>query len=145
MLIDAFAATLHGSAIRTGDADITPASDRDNHRLAAALRDLDARIRTDAVPEGLPFNPGGEGLARGQIWNLQTQYGDLDRAFQPSGTEGYDDLAANAVTYEVGGVQAQVASLLDVIRSKEAAGRPKDHAMLPTLRKLLDRITREPK
>jgi hypothetical protein len=32
-----------------------------------------------------------------------------------------------------------VAALADVIRSKESANRPRDRAMLPTLRALLER------
>ncbi|WP_286141418.1 hypothetical protein [Mycobacterium sp. GA-1199] len=33
----------------------------------------------------------------------------------------------------------EIASLADVIRSKQAANRPKDHRVLPTLRELLAR------
>ena len=36
------------------------------------------------------------------------------------------------------GVAIEVASLADVVRSKAAANRPKDHLTLPTLRRLLD-------
>jgi hypothetical protein len=41
------------------------------------------------------------------------------------------------------GVKVRVASLRDVVRSKEAADRPKDHAALPTLRRLLEAQERE--
>jgi hypothetical protein len=60
-------------------------------------------------------------------------YGDFDISFQPAGTEGFPDLARTAVTLHVGSERARVASLEDVIRSKRAAGRPKDLAVLPTL------------
>ena len=40
----------------------------------------------------------------------------------------------------VEGYSIPVAALEDVIRSKEAAGRPKDRLALPTLRLLLDTI-----
>jgi hypothetical protein len=43
------------------------------------------------------------------------------------------------VSMRVRGVDVPVASLADVIRSKEAAGRERDRAVLPTLRRLLDR------
>jgi hypothetical protein len=36
-----------------------------------------------------------------------------------------------------------VASLADVIRSKEAAGRPRDRAALPALRELLSQQSRD--
>jgi hypothetical protein len=41
---------------------------------------------------------------------------------------------------DLGGVEAHVASLADVIRSKEAAGRVKDQAQLPALRQTLEVI-----
>jgi len=39
---------------------------------------------------------------------------------------GYEDLARDAVRLTILGVDVDVASLADVIRSKEAAGREKD-------------------
>ncbi len=41
---------------------------------------------------------------------------------------------------KIGNVTLAVASLEDVIRSKEAANRPKDQRSLPVLRQLLDEI-----
>jgi hypothetical protein len=58
--------------------------------------------------------------------NLTTWLGDLDIAFEPAGTEGYPDLAGQAEDWAVGAVTIRVASLADVIRCKEAAGRDKD-------------------
>jgi hypothetical protein len=37
------------------------------------------------------------------------------------------------------GVPVRVASLADVIRSKQAANRPRDQRVLPTLREILSR------
>ena len=141
VVIGGVAAILHGSPFATRDADITPAMDRENlERLGGALRELQACLRTpDEGGAGLPFDPVAEGLARGQVWNLTTPLGDLDLAFVPSGTTGYDDLLRDADTMELGSVRVRVASLADVIRSKEAAGRDKDQQVLPTLRKLLAR------
>lgn len=138
VLIGALATIFHGSPVRTGDADITPAADRQNlERLGDALTELGARIRVAGEPEGFAFDSSAEALSRAQIWNLITPHGDLDISFVPSGTGGYDDLIRDAVTYEIDGVHIKVASLADVIRSKEAADRPKDRAVLPTLRELL--------
>ena len=58
--------------------------------------------------------------------------------FMPAGTKGYPDLRRDALEMEVMGVHTVVASLADVIRSKEAAGRPKDQLVLPVLRRLLE-------
>jgi hypothetical protein len=67
--------------------------------------------------------------------------GDLDICFAPSGTRGYRDLRREALRTRIGpGVSVSVASLRDVIRSKEAAGRDKDLAQLPLLRRTLEQI-----
>lgn len=138
VLIGGLAAVYHGSPFPTEDADITPESDRPNlTRLAAALREINARVRTESVPEGLPFGCDAEGLAAAQTWNLTTEVGDLDLAFEPSGTQGYADLRRDAMAAQLYDVTVQIASLGDVIRSKQAANRPKDQRVLPTLRELL--------
>ena len=130
----------HGSPFPTEDADITPDTDHVNlDRLVTALRELNARIRTEGVPEGVPFACDAEGLAAAQTWNLVTDAGDLDITFRPSGTQGYPDLRRDAVSADIYGVTVQIASLADVIRSKQAANRPKDQRVLPTLREILAR------
>lgn len=79
ILIGAMAARLHGFPRMTADADITPAPDRENlRRLATALRALDAKVFTESVPEGLPFDSTPEMLGRAEIWNLATAAGRLD-------------------------------------------------------------------
>jgi len=139
VLIGGLAASFHGSPLVTNDVDITPERTRDNlERLSEALKDLDARIRTDAVREGLAFDHNGESLDASDIWNLTTSAGDLDITFVPAGTGGYPDLSGGAVELEVQGLAIPVASLADVVRSKEAAGREKDARSLPTLRRMLD-------
>jgi hypothetical protein len=50
----------------------------------------------------------------------------LDLVYQPAGTHGYDDLRPQAVEVDLGtGKPLLVASLLDVIRMKEASNRLK--------------------
>lgn len=127
VLIGALAARLHGFPRLTADADITPAADPSNlERLAKALNDMNARVYTEAVPEGLVFDCSAAMLGRASMWNLVTDAGRIDIAFRPAGTEGYDDLAAGAVEFEAYGVEFLAASVADIIRSKEAANRPKD-------------------
>lgn len=139
VLIGGLAATIHGSPYVTTDVDITPDKDPANlARLSAALTELQARIRSTGEPEGLAFGHDAASLARVQIWNLTTAAGDLDITFVPSGTHGYDDLRRDAISLEILGVQVPVASLADVIRSKEAADRPKDRLALPVLRRILE-------
>jgi len=138
VLIGGLAAVYHGSPFPTEDVDITPEVTRANlSRLAAALNELNARVRTESGPEGLPFACDAQGLAAAQTWNLMTDAGDLDVALQPSGTRGYRDLRRDALSAEIYDVTVQIAALADIIRSKQAANRPKDQRVLPTLREIL--------
>ncbi|MCY3971914.1 MAG: nucleotidyl transferase AbiEii/AbiGii toxin family protein [Acidobacteria bacterium] len=143
VLIGGMAAILHGDAGVTIDLDIAPAFDPDNlERLAAALRSLNARIRTEGTPEGVSFDCSGaflRNLGRDAVLNLTTQAGDIDVAFTPTGTQGFRDLKRDAVSIDAGGITILVASLADIIRSKAAADREKDRRALPRLRTLLER------
>jgi hypothetical protein len=138
VLIGALAARMYGFPRVTADADITPARDRANlERLATALRELDARVYTEAIPEGLAFDCTAQMLERAELWNLVTKAGRLDIAFRPAGTDGFDDLSRGAAHFDVFGASLAVASLEDIIRSKEASGRPKDRADVLILRAML--------
>jgi hypothetical protein len=140
VLIGALAARLQGFPRLTADADITPAREQDDlRRLAAALRELDARVYTEGVPEGLPFDCSAETLERAELWNLVTSAGRIDVAFLPAGTEGYEDLARSAIRFEVFGAKLLAASLADIIRCKEAADRPQDRQDVVVLREILRR------
>ena len=72
---------------------------------------------------------------------MTTRLGDLDLCFRPTAPGGpaatytYDDLAHNAVIIEMD-EPVPVASLDDVIASKEASGRTKDLSTLGTLYRL---------
>src|SRR5690606_11860538 len=119
--------------------------DQDNLvRLAAALRELGARVFTESVPEGLSFDCSPEALSRGETWNLVTDAGRIDVAFVPSGTEGYADLMEGAVRFEVFGSELWVAGLADIIRSKKAAARPKDRHDVVILEEILCRYGSSP-
>jgi hypothetical protein len=141
VLVGGLAASLHGSPHVTTDVDITPERSPENlERLAAALVELDARIRTEGEAGGLPFDRSARMLERTSLLNLTTRLGDLDLTFEPAGTGGYEDLAREAVEIRIRRTPVVVASLADVIRSKEAAGRETDRLTLPTLRRLLERL-----
>ena len=143
VLIGGLAAVLHGSPLPTLDVDICPSSEPENlKRLASALAELDARVRTPDTAEGVRFPFDAGFLANLLLLNLVTRYGDLDLSFRPAGTEGFSELAPRSLTIEVSGLQIAVAALEDVIRSKEAANRPKDQRALPVLHQLLAEIKR---
>ena len=64
VVIGGLAAVLHGSPLATFDADICPKADAGNRERLAALRELDARIRTPDVPGGLRFSCNAAFLER---------------------------------------------------------------------------------
>ena len=145
VLVGGMAAILHGDVGVTVDLDVVPKrAARNLERLAEALRTLGARIRAADAPAGLPFDCSARffrNLPEDAVLNLATRAGDLDLMFRPSGTQGYPDLRRDAVTVEaVEGVTILVASLPDIVRSKEAANREKDRRALPRLRRLRDRL-----
>ena len=141
VLIGGLAAVLHGSPTVTSDADICPDRSVPNlERLADALRSMHARVRTHAEPDGLEFACDAASLSRMQMVNLTTDFGDFDLSFEPAGYSGYEQLIEHAVEVPVAGTVATVASLADVIRSKEIADRDKDRATLPVLYALQDEI-----
>lgn len=132
VLIGGLGAILHGSPQTTFDADICPARDGENlERLSAALREMKARIASPDAASGLPFACDAAFLRNVEVLNLVTAFGELDLSFTPAGTQGYEDLAERAQTMTVKGHSVPVAALEDIIRSKEAANRPKDQAALP--------------
>lgn len=137
VLIGGMAALVHGSPFPTEDLDLTPDTTPDNlARLSDALREMDARIRAAGVDEPLIFHHDADSLAAVGVWNLVTTHGILDISLVPTGTQGYPDLVRDAVDETLFGVVVRVASLADVIRSKQAANRPKDQRVLPTLREI---------
>jgi len=138
VLIGGFAAVIHGSPYVTTDVDVTPAADLENlQRLSRALTALNARVWTNAKPRGLAFKHDARSLGAKETWNLVTDHGRLDISLRPDGTNGYPDLSRDALHLSILGVDVDVASLADVVRSKEAAGREKDRLVLPVLRQIL--------
>ncbi len=121
----------------TRDVDFTPAPDPGNQqRLSAALGDLGARIRSGG--DSFPFAHDAESLARVSVLNLTCAHGNFDVCREPAGIAGgYDELAqrAHTVLIRVGDETFPVrcADLGDIVRSKQAANRPKDRAILELL------------
>lgn len=140
VVIGGWVAQAYVESYVTEDVDFTPATDPDNlERLSAALTELSARIRTESVPDGLPFAHDAVSLGRTKMWNLQCPLGAFDIAFEPAGGS-YDYLARNAHLVNVRGVEIPVADLADVVASKRLANRPKDQLVLPQLdQALIDR------
>lgn len=144
VVIGGLAGEFLGAAIGTNDIDISYERTPENmDRLAAALKDLHARLRVAGVDEELPFVLDGRTLAAGDSFTFVSDAGDLDVLGTPSGTNGFRDLDADATSYDLGEeLVVRVVSLDDLIRMKEAARRPKDEVHLHVLQALKDEITR---
>jgi len=141
VVVGGFAALAHGSPLPTNDVDVTP--ERSTANLAAlsdALSELGARIRVAGIPDGLVFRHNARSLADVTVLNLTTRLGELDLVMQPAGGRDYYALADHGLLVGLHGVPVTLASLDDVIHSKEAAGREKDRLALPVLRALQRRL-----
>jgi hypothetical protein len=141
VVIGGLAAELRGSPYVTRDVDVTPARTKENFtRLASALTELEAKLRVPDMEEPLAIELDERTFEQGTTWTFVTKHGYLDIALLPDGTRGYDDLRRSATREQItDSVTISVAALADVIRSKEAAGREKDRAVLPILRQVLER------
>jgi hypothetical protein len=139
VVIGGTAAAIGGANHVTFDLDITPDRETENlDRVAAALRDLNARVYGMPPEAAASFLFDGRTLGSGSAWKFVTDHGELDVALDPDGTHGFKDLRRSAVPTTVEGLTVLVAALEDVIRSKEAANRPRDRAVLPDLRRTLE-------
>ncbi len=145
VVIGGLAAELRGSPYVTRDVDVTPARTRENFtRLVAALKELDAKLRVPDLEEPLVIPLDERTFGQGTTWTFVTKHGYLNIALLPDGTRGYDDLRRSATREQITDtVTIFVAALADVIRSKEAAGREKDRAVLPIFRQVLERSHRK--
>ncbi len=141
VVIGGLAAELRGSPYITRDVDVTPARGRHNFaKLAAALRELEAKLRVPGLDYPVEVPLDEHSFDQGSTWSYVTKHGYLDIALLPDGTRGYEDLRRGATRERITDtLDVCVAALADVIRSKEAAGREKDRAVLPILRQVLER------
>jgi hypothetical protein len=127
VLIGNAAAALQGSPVTTVDLDFmfrkTPGNLGKLRRIAD---DLDAVVMH-------PYYPASE-LYRVIRERDGTQ---LDFMAKVDGIRSFESLRSRASTARFGRYDLKVASLEDIIRSKKAANRPQDRAVLPVLRKTL--------
>lgn len=143
VLIGGLAAVVYGAPLVTQDIDIAPALDAENKQhLADALNELGARLRIEGIDplelQAIPVAP--HTFDHGTAWAWRTEMGDLDVNLLPDGTGGFSELEPRSSSTSAFGVRIAVASLDDIIRSKETAGRQKDALALPILYELRERL-----
>ena len=136
IVVGGVAAILEGAPISTFDLDIVfRRSELNNERLATALRQINARYKD---PAGRRIEPDATKLATININLLETDLGQLDVLSRVGHEYRYEDLLHRSADYEVGDLRLKVLGLEAVIECKEIAGREKDLATLPVLRRTLE-------
>ena len=147
LLVGGRAARAYGAQRPTFDVDCVPEPSRENlDRLAAAMRELHARLRVEGLTDEeaalLPVQVTGSTLVRMELSTWRTDGGDLDVLADIPDRHGrhlsYPELVGRASELNLDGIVVRVAALDDVIASKEWADRPKDRDALPELRALID-------
>lgn len=142
ILVGGVAAVLEGAPVSTFDLDIVPAPEQENQeRLLAALRQLNARYLD---PAGRHIPPDEAKLATLRMHQLVTDAGPLDVLTTIGNGLTYADLAPRTRDYEVEELRVRCLSLDAIIESKEQADREKDRAVLPVLRRTLERRREQP-
>jgi len=137
ILVGGVAATVHGSSRLTQDVDIVYArTDANLKRLVAALKPLRPYLR--GAPAGLPFAWTVDTLRAGLNFTLTTHAGDLDLLGEITGGGTYHDLAPHTVTIALFGHPTACLNLEWLIRTKRAAGRPRDLEAIAELEVLRD-------
>ena len=134
VVIGANAAILQGVPLPTTlDFDVTVAvSGANRKRLAAALADMDAKLRSPGVEEvEAPLDE--RMLANMAVATLMTRFGPFDVLFEPAGAPAYRELKERSKEVRAYGVVLRAASVRDIVAMKTAAGREKDAAHLAIL------------
>ena len=121
------ASMLNGAPVTTQDIDLLIRDTSTNRRKLARF----AQAIGGSVPMPVSELSKVEWIESGLAVPVEIHY---DRI---SGGLTFSSVRSRAQIVEVGEEKLRVAALSDVIRSKQAAGRPKDRAVLPILRDTL--------
>lgn len=124
VVVGGVAAAAHGSPRATQDIDVVYSrADSNLDCLVTALAPLRPYLR--GAPPGLPFRFDAPTLKAGLNFTLTTDLGWIDLLGEIAGGT-YTDLAPHSIQIELFGIVCKVLDLETLIRTKRAAGRPKD-------------------
>lgn len=138
VVVGGFAAMLHGSSMLTRDLDVCAVlTDASVAKLRMAFRELHPTHRQ--TPQRLSFlDTPDPGVPLKNIY-LQTDLGPLDILGSITGFNDISEIKQNAVRFDLFGRQILVISIDDLIRAKEALGRPKDLLVAQELRAIFEK------
>ena len=127
VLIGNAAAALQGAPVTTVDFDFMfRKTSRNMQKLKALARALDATVLR-------PYYPAADLFRVVRDDGLQ-----IDFMATIHGIRSFEGLRARSDVVEIGGTSIRVAALADIIKSKQAARRPRDLAVLPVLKGALE-------
>ena len=125
IIIGGVAAVIHGSSRLTQDLDVVyQRSSQNLTRLVQALAEQAPYLR--GAPPGLPFQWSVATLRMGLNFTLETSVGPLDLLGEITGGGSYEELLDHTIEVEIFGIRCRCLDLPALIRTKRAAGRPKD-------------------
>ena len=137
VIVGGVSAVLQGAPITTRDLDVcyrrTPANIT---RLVSALAPLNPRPR--GFPPDLPFFFDERSIQLGSNFTLEIGDESLDLLGVMSAIGGYEEIISQAEEKTVAGHKVKVLPLALLIATKQAAGRPKDLAVIPELKATLE-------
>jgi hypothetical protein len=141
LMVGGQAATAYGAQRPTADLDIVIRWSPENlDRMGQVLVEADAGARVEGMADAFKLpHRDGQFLAGMELSTWRSPLGDVDvlRGLpSPHGEIRYDDLLDRAENLRIDDYAVMVASLNDVIVSKETTNRPSDIAALPELRQL---------
>ncbi len=137
VVIGGVAAQLHGSARLTKDLDVLYDTAPDNLELLARLLTR-WRSYLRGVEPGLPFTPDAQTIKSIEVLTLQTEHGKLDVFQRVAGIGAYSDGLALMEPIPIADFAVNVLSLDALIKSKQAAGRPRDLTEVLELKTMRD-------
>jgi len=125
VLVGGLAATVHGSAVVTEDADVcAPLTEANLERILTAISPLDPSHRM--TPKRLPLVQTAGELVGFKNLYLSTSAGQLDILEEVSGVGDFQAVLNASTEVTVWQGPMRVLSLDALIRSKRAMNRPKD-------------------
>jgi hypothetical protein len=110
-------------------------------RLVAALAPLHPKAR--GFPPDLPFFFDERTILLGSNFTLLIGDEALDLVGEMGGIGGYEEISGQAQTVMFAGHAIKTLSLAQLIETKRAANRPKDHLALPYLEAAYQRQQQE--
>jgi hypothetical protein len=128
ILIGNAAAALQGAPVTTIDIDFLFRRSPSNIRKLKAIAD---ELEAVVLRPYYPVSP---------LWRVVRDSDALQLDFMDTidGVRSFEGLRKRSAHKRIGDATLLVAALADIIKSKKAAGRPQDLAVLPTLERLLE-------